>query len=175
MNFNELSRESQSTPYPERKERFVKKILWTLIFLAILCGLTLWLFDIGLGWSNNTYAPEEIYMENEHFKIYDIQEGTALDLDNIGKGYIGIGYGDTTWPGIILLRKQDLAVVLDMVTAESLSSDGPSSRHVVKLQIGQETTFGGYRIKVVDIWSRGGLFRSSYSTRLAIGPEETSK
>jgi hypothetical protein len=94
---------------------------------------------------------------------------------NVGKGYLGIGYGNTEWPGIILLREQDLTVILDMWTYESPSSDGPSSEKVVKLQAGQETTFGGYRIRVIDIWSKGDSLRSHFWARLAISPEEPPK
>ncbi len=156
-------------------EKPVKKRLWILVLLPLLCGLALWLYDAYLWRASEAYVPTEVPVDNEHVQYIDIIQGGALHLKDAGKGYVGIGYGDTQWPGIILWRKQDLTAVLDMITSESPSSSGPSSRQIAKLRIGQETTFGGYRIKVIDIWSSGGLSQSSIWARLAISLEEVPK
>ncbi len=153
----------------------MKRYLWVLALLPLLCGLALWLYGGNLWRASEADIPTEVPVDNEHVQHIDIIQGGALHLKDVGRGYVGIGYGDTRWPGIILIRKQDLTAVLDMWTAESLSSDGPSSEEVVQLHIGQETTFGGYRIKVIDIWSDGDSIRIHFWARLAISLEEAPK
>lgn len=119
---------------------------------------------------------EETSMEIEQAETDWIMEHGFLELDNIGQGYVGIGYANTEWPGVILWRKQDLIVILEMVLVESFPADGPSSRQIAELRIGEEVIFGGYRVKVLDIyWVRLTLFQGDYKVILAISPDETSR
>ncbi len=113
-------------------------------------------------------------MENE--QLYTIQEHGALHLDNIGQGYVGIGFGSLDWGKYTDengITRRGYIAGLDMWAAEDLSSDEPSSQWVGDVHVGQEIFFGGYKIRVLAIQNQGRLFRASYWISLATSPEET--
>ncbi len=152
----------------------MKKHLWTLALLPILCLLMFWLLDTYFRWAGEVHIPEETPMENE--QTYVIVEHGALHLDDLGMGYVGIGYGETEWQMYVdeqgKTRRGHVAW-LDMVTSERPSSSGPSSRQVVGVHAGQEISFGGYKLKVVNVWDCGSLFQGRYCVRLVINPDGT--
>jgi hypothetical protein len=156
----------------------VEKKVWKVILVLLLCGLVVWLTDSYLWRVSEAYEPGEAVMANDMVNTYTLMEHGALHLEDAGAGYVGIGYGGTdrgTYTDEQGITRKGLVAWLDMVTAESPSSDGPTSREVVEVHDGQIVTFGGYKIEVIDIWRKGGLFRGSFWIKLAVSPEEAAK
>lgn len=144
-----------------KKKMKVLLLLMSIVLLAACC-LANW-------------AGEETPMYDEYPNTWVIQRGGALNLRDVGQGLVGIGYADTDWKKYIdeqgKTRRRYVAW-LDMVTAEP-SSDGPSSRQVVDVHAGQEFAFGGYNIKVLEIWAcQKAIINAGPCIRLQILPQE---
>ena len=95
-------------------------------------------------------------------EIYSIQEHGALELNDIGSGDVNIGYGETDWlAGTIAWKKEDKYIGLQFWTA---TADHEITKKINSdMFIGDEIEFGGYRIKVKDLYHlRVTPWRSTY-------------
>lgn len=139
--------------------------------LAAACGVAA-VWDAQTWRANQARILEEAPMENE----YIINGHGALHFEDVGMGYVDIGYGSTDWAEYVDdqgMSRKGYVARLDMITAESLSSAGPSSREVVDVHVGQVIGFGGYRIEVIDIWNCGSSFQVRYCIKLLIMPDQS--
>lgn len=151
----------------------MKKSFWIIALLFLLCIFSVYFLDQYLWQTSETEAFEETSMENEDTNLVNCEEGGAIHLDNIGSGYVNIGYGSTDSERYVDDQgdtRQRRIAVLWMWVADEISSDEPTSRQMMRVHVGQVIYFGGYKIEVVDLSRRGGLFHGSYWITLAVTP-----
>lgn len=105
-------------------------------------------------------------------EIYSIQEHGALELNDIGNGDVNIGYGETNWPvWTIAWKKEDKYIKLHFWTATADHEITSKVNH--DMHIGDEIEFGGYRIRVKDLYYlRITPWRGTYFTFLEISLAE---
>lgn len=129
------------------------RIIMIIMWLCLLCGLSIGLSYTYLRWKAGKHAQEiqkQIAQETiaGTREFYWISDHGALHLEDVGYGEVGIGYvydrRNQKDLGILLVGGEPIAS-LDLWTS---GSETHSQGLKVELGVGEEVIFGGYRIRV---------------------------
>ncbi len=135
-----------------------RRIIMIIIWLCLLCGLSIGLSYTYLKWKAGKYAQEiqkQIAQETiaGAREFYWISDHGALHLVDVGYGEVGIGYvydlRNQKYLGILPVGGEPIASLHLWTSGSRTHYQGSKN---IELGVGEEVVFGGYKIKVRDFY-----------------------